>query len=178
MVSKRTRVWVQVDTYRNRWWLLTGWPSLFPFLFFSVCTVKRSRTRENNTTPEGYQPWRATNRDRRDEGSLVFRLNATCFSFSFYFHTVCSCFYSLLPFFLFSFHSLFIFFLLTRNVGSASFLSGSEHALLVPSSIFCETCNILRLTFLIGNGFLTRLVIISSFMLVRRWWKILRLIKN
>lgn len=178
MVSKRTRVWVQVDTYRNRWWLLTGWPSLFPFLFFSVCTVKRSRTRENNTTPEGYQPWRATNRDRRDEGSLVFRLNATCFSFSFYFHTVCSCFYSLLPFFLFSFHSLFIFFLLTRNVGLAPFLSGSEHALLVPSSIFCETCNILRLTFLIGNGFLTRLVIISSFMLVRRWWKILRLIKN
>lgn len=169
MVSKRTRVWVQVDTYRNRWWLLTGWPSLFPFLFFSVCTVKRSRTRENNTTPEGYQPWRATNRDRRDEGSLVFRLNATCFSFSFYFHTVCSCFYSLLPFFLFSFHSLFIFFLLTRNVGLAPFLSGSEHALLVPSSIFCETCNILRLTFLIGNGFLTRLVIISSFMLVRRW---------
>lgn len=178
MVSKRTRVWVQVNTYRNRWWLLTGWPSLFPFLFFSVCTVKRSRTRENNTTPEGYQPWRATNRDRRDEGSLVFRLNATCFSFSFYFHTVCSCFYSLLPFFLFSFHSLFIFFLLTRNVGLAPFLSGSEHALLVPSSIFCETCNILRLTFLIGNGFLTRLVIISSFMLVRRWWKILRLIKN
>lgn len=113
MVSKRTRVWVQVDTYRNRWWLLTGWPSLFPFLFFSVCTVKRSRTRENNTTPEGYQPWRATNRDRRDEGSLVFRLNATCFSFSFYFHTVCSCFYSFLPFFSFllpfSFYFLFIF---------------------------------------------------------------------
>lgn len=109
MVSKRTRVWVQVDTYRNRWWLLTGWPSLFPFLFFSVCTVKRSRTRENNTTPEGYQPWRATNRDRRDEGSLVFRLNATCFSFSFYFHTVCSCFYSLLPFFSFLLPSSFYF---------------------------------------------------------------------
>lgn len=172
MVSKRTRVWVQVDTYRNRWWLLTGWPSLFPFLFFSVCTVKRSRTRENNTTPEGYQPWRATNRDRRDEGSLVFRLNATCFSFSFYFHTVCSCFYSLLPFFSFLLPFSFYFHLLTRNVGSALFLSGSEHALLVPSSIFYETCNILRLTFLIGNEFLTRLVIISSFMLVRRNFKI------
>lgn len=127
-------MWVQVGTCRKRWWLLTGWPSLFPFLFFSVCTVKRSRTRENNTTPEGYQPWRATNRDRRDEGSLVFRLNATCFPLSFYFHTVRSCFYSLLPlFFLFSFHSLFVFFLLTRNVGSGPFLSG--HALLVPSSM-------------------------------------------
>ena len=44
--------------------------------------MKRSRTRENNTTPEGYQPWRVTDRDRRDEGSLVFfRLNATFFLF-------------------------------------------------------------------------------------------------
>lgn len=120
MVSKRARVWVQVgtcNTCRNRWWLLTGWPSLLPFLFFSVCTVKRSRTRENNTTPEGYQPWRATNRDRRDEGSLVFRLNATCFRLSFYFHTAYSCFYSLLFSFLLPFSFCFLFFFFTRWFG-------------------------------------------------------------
>lgn len=109
-------MWVQVGTCRNRWWLLTGWPSLSPFLFFSVCTVKRSRTRENNTTPEGYQPWRTTNRDRRDEGSLVFRLNATCSSLSFYFHTAYSCFYSLLPFFFISPFILFLFSFFLRGM--------------------------------------------------------------
>lgn len=36
---------------------LAGWPGVFLRLFSFFPTVKRSRTRENNTTPEGYQPW-------------------------------------------------------------------------------------------------------------------------
>lgn len=61
-----THMYTCVYRIRTNWWrLLTGWLSVLPFLFFFFCpTVKRSRTRENNTTPEGYQPWRATDRDR------------------------------------------------------------------------------------------------------------------
>ena len=96
----------------NWWRLLTGWPSLLPFLFFFCLTVKRSRTRENNTTPEGYQPWRVTDRDRRDEGSLVFSIKRNflpLFFFFFFFstisHTVSVCNMCLLfPWFLFFFN--------------------------------------------------------------------------
>lgn len=53
-----THMYTCVYRIRTNWWrLLTGWLSVLPFLFFFFCpTVKRSRTRENNTTPEGYQP--------------------------------------------------------------------------------------------------------------------------